>query len=136
MDVKKWINSLWNQHQNIDEYINDQINAWVRTWDRCRGISNNLSTYSNFLFEYVLKYLVAVTWGWDCRFEYFLRVEAEFCTQLCLVAAGPGLFQKRFHYWTSANLTHNCEVKRVISVNISLQWPTVSPSCQISLCRS
>ena len=56
--LKKWINSLWNQHQNIDEYINDQINAWVRTWDRCRGISNNLSTYSNFLFEYVLKYLV------------------------------------------------------------------------------
>ena len=66
-------------------------NAWVRTWDRCRGISNNLSTYSNFLFEYVLKYLVAVTWKWDCRFEYFLRVEAEaeFCAQLCLVAAGP-----------------------------------------------
>ena len=27
MHVKKWINSLWNQHQNIDEYINDQINA-------------------------------------------------------------------------------------------------------------
>ena len=89
LDVKKWINSLWNQHQNIDGYINDQINAWVRTWDRCRGISNNLSTYSNFLFEYVLNYLVAVTWGWDCRFEYFLRVEAEFCTKLCLVAAGP-----------------------------------------------
>ena len=49
-----------------------------------------------FKFEYVLKFLVWVHTqifgggGWDCRFEYFLRVEAKFCTQLCLVAAGPG----------------------------------------------
>ena len=89
MDVQKWINSLWNQQKNIAEYINDQINAWGPFWERCRGISNNLSTYSNFLFEYVLKYLVAATWGWNYRFEYFPGDEAEFCTQLYLVTAGP-----------------------------------------------
>lgn len=39
--------------------------AWVFTWDRYLAISNILSTYSKFLFEYVLKYLVAVIWGWE-----------------------------------------------------------------------